>query len=95
MGFPRFPLPSRPWRLGPTRVLGATVLVSAAALGGLVAGRGLAFVPQKVIEGPLTLANFVRAPPIALTAASGPRSRWWTPTCMCAPLAGLRFPIRI
>jgi hypothetical protein len=60
MGFPRFPLPSRPWRLGPTRVLGATVLVSAAALGGLVAGRGLAFVPQKVIEGPLTLANFVK-----------------------------------
>jgi len=53
-------LPSRPWRLGPTRVLGATVLVSAAALGGLVAGRGLAFVPQKVIEGPLTLANFVK-----------------------------------
>jgi hypothetical protein len=36
------------------------VLVSAAALGGLVAGRGLAFVPQKVIEGPLTLANFVK-----------------------------------
>lgn len=36
------------------------MLVSAAALGGLVAGRGLAFVPQKVIEGPLTLANFVK-----------------------------------
>jgi hypothetical protein len=35
-------------------------LLTAAALGAIVAGQGLAFVPQKAIEGPLTLANFVK-----------------------------------
>jgi hypothetical protein len=35
-------------------------LLAAAALGAVGAGQVLAFVPQKAIEGPLTLANFVK-----------------------------------
>ena len=42
------------------RVLGGSLVIAAAAIGAVAAGRGLAFVPQKVIEGPLTLANFVK-----------------------------------
>ncbi|MFI0404157.1 MAG: amidohydrolase family protein, partial [Cyanobium sp.] len=42
------------------RVLGGSLVIAAAAIGAVAAGRGLAFVPQKAIEGPLTLANFVK-----------------------------------
>jgi DNA-binding transcriptional LysR family regulator len=76
------------------RVLGGSLVIAAAAIGAVAAGRGLAFVPQKAIEGPLTLANFVKGTTIASIAASVPPWRWWTPTCMCAPLAGHRFPTR-
>lgn len=60
MGSHRFPWPWRRWSLGPSRSLGLTLLVAAGALAGLAAGRSLAFVPQKAIEGPLSLANFVK-----------------------------------
>jgi len=64
----RLPSPTRPLRLDlgnlslvSPRVLGGSLLLAAAAaLGAVGAGQGLAFVPQKAIEGPLTLANFVK-----------------------------------
>jgi hypothetical protein len=42
------------------RVLGGSLLLTAAALGAIAAGQGVAFVRQKAIEGPLTRANFVK-----------------------------------
>jgi len=42
------------------RVLGGSLSLTAAALGAIAAGQGVAFVRQKAIEGPLTLANFVK-----------------------------------
>ena len=42
------------------RVLCGSVLITAAALGAIAADKGLAFVPQKAIEGPWTLANFTK-----------------------------------
>jgi hypothetical protein len=63
----KFPSPTRFLRphlgnlsLVSPRVLGGSLLLTAAALGAVGAGQGLAFVPQKAIEGPLTLANFVK-----------------------------------
>jgi hypothetical protein len=77
------------------RVLGGSLLLTAAALGAIAAGQGVAFVRQKAIEGPLTLANFVKGTiRIVLTAASGHPWRLWIPTCMFAPLAGRQFPSR-
>jgi hypothetical protein len=65
----RSKLPSSPRSLGERlanlssmnpRALCGSVLLTAAALGAIAAGKGLAFVPQKAIEGPLTLANFAK-----------------------------------
>ena len=39
---------------------GVSLVVAAAAVGGIAAGRGLAFVAETPIKGPLTLANFVK-----------------------------------
>ncbi|MFZ0408376.1 MAG: amidohydrolase family protein [Cyanobium sp.] len=54
-------LPRRSWLPTPPHApWGVALMVGAAAVGLVAAGRGLAFVAETPIQGPLTLANFVK-----------------------------------